>query len=171
MASPFGLSRFIELEVTTPSQSVPGQPASIPSGVIQDFEYVDAFYNVWQETGQITTQKKKFGMSSLKMTGTGGDYHTIGSYLYGRPINTTGKTNICVWIFDTVGNNTTAIRLIDTAGNNTEVWTTALTQRNTWKLMCLPLSSFSGVDLTKLAKVQLTMFWNGVYYFDQLHLT
>jgi hypothetical protein len=155
----------------TPSQSTPGQPGSVASGLLNDFEYADAFYNVWQETGEISTQKKKFGLRSLKMTGTGGDFHTIGSYLYGRPVNTTGKTNVCVWIFDTVGNNTAAIRLIDAAGNNVEVWTTALTQRNTWKQLCLPLSSFSGIDLTRLAKVQLTMFWNGVYYFDQLQLT
>jgi beta-glucuronidase len=156
----------------TPSQSVPGQPASIPSGVLQDFEFADSFYNIWQEQGQLTTEKAKVGSWSLKMTGTGGDYHTIGAYLYGRPVNTTGKTNVCVWIYDTVGQNTVAIRLIDSAGNNKEVWTTTRSLKNKWKLICLPLSSFSDtVNLTKLAKVQLTMFWNGVYYWDHLHLT
>jgi len=71
-----------------------------------------------------------------------------------------------------VGQNTAAIRLIDSAGNNKEVWTTTRSLKNKWKLICLPLSSFSDtVNLTKLAKVQLTMFWNGVYYWDHLHLT
>lgn len=156
----------------TPSQSVPGQPANVPSGVLQDFEYADAFYNVWQEQGQLTTEKAKAGSWSLKMTGTGGNYHTIGAYLYGRPVNTTGKSNVCVWIYDTVGQNTVGIRLIDSAGSNKEVWTTSRTQKNRWKLMCLPLASFSDiVNVAAVAKVQLTMYWNGVYYWDHLHLT
>jgi hypothetical protein len=106
------------------------------------------------------------------MTGTGRRLPHHRAYLYGRPVNTTSKTNVCVWIYDTVGQNTVAIRLIDSAGNNKEVWTNDRSLKNKWKLICISLSSFSDtVDLTSVVKIQLTMFWNGVYHWDHLHLT
>ena len=154
-----------------PSQTVPEQPGSVPAGMLQDFEYPDCFYNVFQVTGELTTEQVQEGSYSLKMTGTGGEWHTIGAYLYNRPIDATGYNQICVWIYDTVGRNTVGIRLHDQNNNNKEVWSRTRTQKDRWKLICLSLSDFADVvDLTTLTRVQLTMYWDGVYYWDHLHL-
>lgn len=156
----------------TPGQSVPAQPASVPAGLLQDFEHPDGFYHAWQVTGELTTEQVKVGTRSLKMTGTAGEWHTIGAYLYQRPVNATGHANICVWIYDTVFTNTVGFRLIDEAGNNKEVWTTDTTTLNAWKQMCLPLNQFSDtVNLGAVSRVQITMYWAGVYYLDNLELT
>jgi len=151
-----------------PGQTVPEQPGSVPPTLLQDFEYEDSGYRVFQAEAILSTEIKHGGNSSLKMTGTGGEWHTVGAYLYDRPLDVTSATQICVWIYDTVGRHTVGMRLWDKYGVNQEVWSNGRTQLNKWKQVCLSLSDYDQVDLSTLAKVEMCMYWDGVYYFDDI---
>ncbi len=151
-----------------PSQTIPQQPQSVPATLLQDFEYEDGYFAAFQAEASLSTEVKYSGNSSLKMRGTGGEWHTVGAYLYHRPLDITTANQICVWVYDTVGRNTVGLRLVDKYGSNQEVWSNNRTQLSKWKLMCFSLSDFNQVDLAVLAKVQMTMYWDGVYYFDEI---
>ncbi|MFO8089954.1 MAG: glycoside hydrolase family 2 TIM barrel-domain containing protein, partial [Desulfatiglandaceae bacterium] len=151
-----------------PNQTIPQQPQSVPDTLLQDFEYEDSYYAAFQAEASLSIEVKYSGNSSLKMTGTDGEWHTVGAYLYQRPRDITTANQICIWVYDTVGRNTVGLRLVDKYGNNQEVWSNSRTQLNKWKQMCFNLSDFDQVDRSVLTKVQMTMYWDGVYYFDEL---
>jgi beta-galactosidase len=163
------------LAVEIPDVYSVSQPSNVPAALLQDFEYEDSYYEGHQANTSLSTEIKYSGNSSLIMTGTGGEWHTVGVYLYNRPANVNPYGKICIWVYDTVGTNTMGLRLLDTDGASQTVWSDAenacdnpQTRRNSWVRMCFNLTLFNQVDLSALNKVQLTMFWDGVYYFDDI---
>mgnify|MGYP001111364038 CR=1 FL=1 len=149
-----------------PSQTTPGQPDSVPAGILQDFEYPDSFYNVFQAEGELDTAKVYSGQYSLKMVSTGDTYHTIGVYIYNRPVDVSSYSSVGVWIYDTVGQNTLEIRLTDSHGDTQAIWTNQRSLKNRWKLISNSLASYTQVDLTKIIKIEFCEYWEGTYYFD-----
>jgi hypothetical protein len=166
------------LPVEIPDVYTVPQPSSVPATLLQDFEYEDSYYEVFQANASLSTEITHTGNSSLKMTGIGGEWHTVGAYLYNRPLDLTSFSRICIWVYDdTNGNNTMGLRLLDKFGGSWEVWSdwlnacdTTHTQLNSWVRMCFNLAVFDQdqVDLSALAKVQMCMYSNGDYYFDDI---
>jgi beta-galactosidase len=163
------------LTVEIPHVYSVSQPSNEPATLLQDFDYEDSYYEVYQANADLSTEVKHSGNSSLRMTGTGGDWHTVGAYLYNRPANVNPCGKICIWVYDTVGTNTVELRLLDTAGTSQPVWSDAenacdnpKTQLNSWVRMCFNLAIFDRVNLSALNKIQVTMFWDGAYYFDDI---
>jgi beta-glucuronidase len=151
------------------------QPASVPTTVLQDFEYEDSYYEAKQASVSLSTEVKYNGSSSLQMTGIGGEGHTVGVYLYHRPININSYSKICLWVYDTIGNNTLELGLLDVNGSSQEVRSNLEnacdnpnTRKNSWVQMCFNLAIFNQVDLSALNKIQMTMYLDGIYYFDDI---
>jgi hypothetical protein len=73
--------------------------------------------------------------------------------------------------------NTVGVKLFDASGASVERYTdnegvgaNPKTRLNEWTLMCMNLISFTGIDQTQVEKIEFTMYWAGVFYFDDLTL-
>lgn len=148
-----------------------------PSLMLQDFENEGSYYNVFQANGSLSSDIRHSGTSALRMTGTTGDPgHTVGAYLYDRPVDLTRYDQICLWVYDTVGSNTMELRLVNTDVISQAAWTedysddvdNIRTQQNQWVRICFNLAIFNQVDLSAVNRVQMTMWHNGEYYFDDI---
>ena len=166
-----------------------GDVASKPAGekasealVAQDFESEgENFYADYQAEVSRDTTTFHGGAASLKAFGDKGDWHAFGAYPSTRPLDVTKYSKMCFWINDTTTNNagkadnTVGVKLFDASGANQEVWTdNALAGENgktvtgEFVQMCMNLDAYSDIDLTKLDKIQLAMFWAGTYYVDDI---
>lgn len=167
------MTEMLPLPVGIPAVYPTSQPTNVSSMVLQDFEYEDSHYGVDQVDTSLNNAIKHRGNSSLQMTGTGGTWHTMGAYLYHRPVNVSSRSKLCLWVYDTVGSNTLELGLLDADGLSQAIWSdwenacdNPNTQQNSWVRMCFNLELFDQVDLTSLNKIQITMYRNGTYYFD-----
>jgi glucosylceramidase len=168
----------------TPGATVTSEPTNTPApiatpypaGILQSFESEGTYYSDYQATASLSTEVAYSGSSSLKSFSESGEWHTVGAYLNDRPINAAGFESICLWVYDTTAaDNTMGFRLIDASGASQEFWTdhaaigsNPKTAQNTWVQMCFQLSAYTLVDLTSLDRVQVAMYWPGVYYFDDI---
>jgi beta-glucuronidase len=163
-------SSMTSFGVEVPDAYTLAQPSAIPPKLLQDFEYEDSYYEIWQARASLDSAIKHSDTRSLKMTGTGGEWHTVGIYLYNRPIDASIYTNICVWVYDTIGANTLGLRLVDKYGMSQELWSTDQSVKTMWTQFCFKLDDFNQIDRATLTKAQLTTYWDGVYYFDDIRL-
>ena len=147
-----------------------------PAGPLQPFESEGTYYTDYQAVTSLTTSVVHGGASALQSFSDTGAWHTVGAYLNDRPINASDLDRICLWVYDTTAaDNSMGFRLIDGTGASQELWSdnpvvgsNPKTVANTWVQMCFKLSAYSLVDLTKLDKVQMAMYWAGTYYFDDI---
>ena len=153
-----------------PSQSAPPEPGSVPAGDLQDFEYPDSNFDVYQAKSSRVTSPVYEGTYSCKMDAASGEYHSVGAYIYERPVDISGYDNIRVYVYSTRGGrDTVEIRLRDSSGGTCAIWSTDKTARNQWRPITIALSEFSGVDKTKIIKVEFCVYWGDtIYYFDDL---
>ena len=153
-----------------PSQSTPSEPGSVDPGDLQDFEYPDSNFDVYQAKSSRVTSPVYEGTYSCKMDAASGEYHTVGAYIYERPVDISGYDNIKVYVYSTRGGrDTVEIRLRDSSGGTYAVWSTDKTRTNSWVPIEIALSEFSGVDKTKIIKVEFCVYWGDtIYYFDDL---
>jgi len=146
--------------------------------VIQDFETNATPYDVYQAAASLATDVVFSGKQSLKSESTEGEWHTVGVNLSTEPVNLTPFAKLCFYVYDTTtanngdAKNTVGVKLIDSTGASVERYTdnegvgaNFKTSLNQWTLMCMNLITFTGIDQTKVEKIEFTMFNPGVYYF------
>ncbi|MCS7010117.1 MAG: hypothetical protein N2049_00570 [Anaerolineales bacterium] len=166
-------------EPTSPPE--PTVPPAVPT-VIQDFESGAQPYDAYNAKASIGDVAYS-GKASLKSESTEGEWHTVGVNLSSGPVDLTPYNRLCFWVYDTTTHNngmaanTVGVRLIDANGNQVERWTdnegvgaNVKTRLNEWVPMCLNLITFTGIDQSKVEKIEFTMYWPGVYYFDDITL-
>jgi hypothetical protein len=149
--------------------------------VAQDFETDGTYYADYQANLSLSTEVVHGGKSSLMETYDTGEWHAFGAYPATRPFNALPYSKVCFWIYDTTTNNngaadnTVGVRLFDVSGANTEVWSdneaagqNPKTVTNEWVQMCINLNAYSGIDLSKVDKIQFALYWAGTYYVDDI---
>lgn len=150
--------------------------------VIQDFEAGATPYDAYNATASIG-EVAHSGVASLKSESSEGEWHTVGVNLGAGPVDLTPYNRLCFWVYDTTTHNngmaanTVGVRLIDAAGAKVERYTdnegvgaNPKTRLEEWVPMCMNLISFTGIDQTQVEKIELTMYWAGTYYFDDITL-
>lgn len=160
-------------EPTQPPTPEPTQ-AVVPV-VIQDFESGAQPYDAYNAKASIGDVAYS-GKASLKSESSEGEWHTVGVNLSSSPVDLTPYNRLCFWVYDTttfnngMAANTVGVRLIDAAGNKVERWTdnegvgeNVKTRLNEWVPMCLNLITFTGIDQSKVEKIEFTTYWPGVY--------
>ena len=148
----------------------------IPASVLQPFETEGTYYTDYQAITSLSTEVVHGGTYSMKSFSDSGEWHTVGAYFEGRPVNATGLDRVCFWIYDTTAaDNTLALKLFDALGANQEFWSdngaigsNGKTVQNAWVQMCFKLSAYNSIDLSKLDKMQVAIYWAGTYYFDDV---
>lgn len=163
--------------VTPAPTSTPAPtPTPHPPGLLQGFEEEGTYYEVWQATASLGSIAHG-GTTSLQSTSTSGTWHTVGAYFDNHPINVTALDYICLWVYDTTpnANNTLGFRLFDATGASQEYWsdhspigTNPRTRKNEWVQMCFKLSAYTLIDLSRLDRAEMCMYWAGTYYFDDI---
>ncbi len=174
-ATPTAVPTAVPTEVPT-ATPLPAVPT-----VIQDFEGEASVYEVYQATASIGDVAHE-GKASLKSESEKGEWHTVGIKL-STPVDLTPYNRLCFWVYDTttfnngMAANTVGVKLIDASGANAERYTdnegvgaNVKTRLNEWVPMCMNLISFTGIDQSKVEKIEFTMYWPGVYYFDDITL-
>ncbi len=149
--------------------------------VIADFESDVKFYDGSAATASLGDVAYN-GKASLKSASDTGEWHTIGLE-FASPMDFSPFQALCYYVYDTTGNNngkannTVGVKLYDADGKSVErysdnegVGDNLKTKKDQWVLMCMNLVSFTGIDQTKVAKAEFTMYWAGNYYFDDLTL-
>ncbi|MBS4202184.1 chitobiase/beta-hexosaminidase C-terminal domain-containing protein [Bacillus sp. FJAT-49732] len=153
------------------------QYAKIPDDAIlfQDFEGADAMFTAAQgATGALSTNEVYEGRQSLKYEVlSSGDPSvskaSISIKSKGQPVDATGMEYFVFYIKDTQGNNTIKISLTDSSGKSTDLgWKAMSTKKNEWVRYEVPMSSFSGIDFSKISEVRIGQWNEGIYYIDQL---
>ncbi len=161
--------------------AAPADPAAdLELTVVQDFEKADTYYADYQANvsqGDVA----KNGKASLKATSDKGEWHAFGAYPSPRPFDASKFDKVCFWMYDTTdknngkADNTVGVSLIDKPGVKDEVWTdkpeagpNSKTVKDTWVQMCINVSAYVKADLTKIDKIQFSMFHPGVYYVDDI---
>jgi hypothetical protein len=155
--------------------------AASEAAVVQDFEKEDTYYADYQANLSLATDIFHGGASSLKETFDTGEWHAFGAYPEPRPFDALPYSKVCFWIYDTsehegkVADNTVGVKLFDASGASEEVWTdNALggtnpkTAANDWTQLCINLAAYTTIDLSKIDKVQLSLYWAGTYYVDDI---
>jgi hypothetical protein len=165
------------LPVEIPADYTVSQPLAVPVGLLQDFEYEDSYYygDPVTTSASLSFEVVQSGTRSLRMEGLAGPWHTLGVYIYDRPVDIASYHKLCVWVYDGQGSNTVELRLFDDSGSSQAVWSDKSdacepthTISGTWVQMCFNLAAFSEVDLSALNKAQITMYHEGIYYFDNM---
>jgi hypothetical protein len=75
-------------------------------------------------------------------------------------------SKITAWVRDTQGDNSVWLELWDTASNKKDTWSSESATQNKWSKVSWPLTAFSGVDLSRITKIQLHEWCDSYYYFD-----
>jgi glucosylceramidase len=121
------------------------------------------------------------GQGSLRSASAEGKWHRVGAEFKPAPLDVSRYRQLCFWVYDTTqgdtgtGDNTVGVRLLDSAGGSEERWSdhadvgmNPKTSRNQWVQMCINLSAFSQIDLTRLEAVEFMVYWAGDWYFDDV---
>jgi len=172
-----------------PTPTAAPQPTTAPTPtptpamtiVIEDFEgnpQLISSNNTIAAAGNIAYN----GTISLKSESSEGEWHTVG-VSFASPNDFSRHQALCFYVYDTTAfnngraANTVGVKLHDTAGKSVErysdnegVGNNPKTRKDRWTLICMNLISFTGIDLSQISKVEFTMYWPGVYYFDDLTL-
>ena len=87
----------------------------------------------------------------------------------GVPVDLSSAKNIFAWVYDVQGGNTVQLVIWDSAGNRSnEVWSARPTTKEGWTKITWVLSSFKGIDLHQVNYIEIYMFNDGEYYFDDI---
>jgi aryl-phospho-beta-D-glucosidase BglC (GH1 family) len=87
----------------------------------------------------------------------------------GGAIDVSAMTKISFYVKDTQGNNTVPVKLIDSEGKAAEFYTAAAVKDN-WTKLEVPLSSFTGINMSSISQIAMYEWQNGTYYFDDIYL-
>lgn len=177
---------------TAPTAEPTKEPTAVPTPeptplpavttLIQDFETNAQPYDGGQAKASLGDVAYN-GAASLKSESDTGEWHTVGVNLGDGPVDISGFGRLCYFVYDTTANNngkaanTVGVKLIDAAGASVERYTdnegvgaNVKTKTDQWVPMCMNIVSFTGIDQTKVEKIEFTMYWAGVYYFDDITL-
>jgi hypothetical protein len=147
--------------------------------LLADFESDSNVYDVYQAAASIGDVAQA-GAASLKSESDTGEWHGVGLE-FAAPVDLSQHGKLCFWAYDTTANNngqaanTVGVKLYDAAGKATERYTdnegvgaNPKTKKDAWVPMCLNLVTFTEMDLSQVTKIEFTMYWAGVYYFDEI---
>jgi len=165
-----------------PTAAPTAAPVAVTT-VIQDFETDAVPYEAYQAAASLATDVFFTGAQSLKSESSEGEWHSVGVNLGKGAVDLTPYSKLCFYVYDTStansggAKNTVGVKLIDATGANVERYTdnegvgaNVKTKFEQWTLMCMNLISFTGIDQTKVEKIEFTMYNPGVYYFDDITL-
>ncbi len=83
--------------------------------------------------------------------------------------NVASYTYLTFFIKDLHGSNTHKVTLIDSAGGLYSAWVDIPSVHKQWTRVNMPLSSVTGVDLTRLAQIGIGEWNSGDYLFDKIY--
>jgi glucosylceramidase len=177
-AVPYTLAAGSAATLVVPAPKAAGLSveARAPGG-LQAFEAAGAAFPVHQVDVGPSSQGWA-GSRSLKATGTGGPWHTVGIYPAGGPADLRTVDRLCLRVNDQTGTsgNTLAVKLVDIHGVRQEVWSddaaaglNSLTSSGEWVKLCWQTSAFA-VDLARVDHLQLTWYWPGAMLVDDVSL-
>ncbi len=168
----------------TPAPTEPPAPTAPPAPVttvIEDFEgspQIAGDETTTASLGEVAYN----GSRSLKSESQSGEWHTV-SLTFAQPVDFSQHQALCFYVYDTTAfnngkaANTVGVKLTDASGkiverfsDNEGVGDNPKTKKDRWVLICMNLISFTGIDQSQVSKVEFTMYWPGVYYFDDLTL-
>ena len=177
-------SRATATPIPTATAAIAGTPlpvGAIPQGeTLLDFETESKIYADLNAVAAIDA-KAHTGEASLLSASADGYWHRVGAEVNPRPLDLSHSKQLCIWVLDTTsgdkgtGDNTVGVRLIDSAGGGEERWTdrsevgvNPKTVKDQWVQMCVNLSAFDQVDLTRVEKIEFMVYWAGDWYFDDV---
>lgn len=155
---------------------LPGEPAPNPN-TLQGFEAEGSHYSAYQTNTSLSRAMSHEGESSLRSHAEAGTWHTAGLYPVNAPVDVSAVGRVCLWVYEESNDsgNTLGLRLIDADGSSQELWSdnpsvgsNGLTTRGSWVQMCFKTSAFTMVDRSRIDRIQLTTYWPGTYYFDDV---
>ncbi|MDW8319184.1 MAG: hypothetical protein RMN53_15240, partial [Anaerolineae bacterium] len=165
----------------TPEPTATPTPEPAVTTLIEDFEgspQLSANDNTQAALGDVAYN----GSRSLKSESSEGEWHTVG-VAFAQPLDFSRHQALCFFVYDTTAfnngraANTVGVKLYDADGKSVErysdnegVGDNPKTRKDRWTPICMNLISFTGIDQTRIGKVEFTMYWPGVYYFDDLTL-
>ena len=84
-------------------------------------------------------------------------------------VNLDSATTLSIWVYDNVGNNTIELTLKDSNGNTGNYgYSITKSVKQMWTKISWDISSYSGVDKSRIASIELYEWWDGYYYFDNI---
>ncbi len=170
--------------IPTATGAIAGTPlpvGAIPQGeMLLDFETDSKIYADLNAVAAIDA-KAHTGKAALLSASTDGYWHRVGAEVNPHSLDLSHSKQLCFWVLDTTsgdkgtGDNTVGVRLIDSAGGGEERWTdhsevgvNPKTVKDQWVQMCVNLSAFDQVDLTRVEKIEFMVYWAGDWYFDDV---
>ena len=177
-------SRATATPIPTATAAIAGTPlpvGAIPQGeMLLDFETDSKIYADLNAVAAIDA-KAHTGKAALLSASTGGYWHRVGAEVNSHSLDLSHSKQLCFWVLDTTsgdkgtGDNTVGVRLNDSAGGGEERWTdhpevgvNPKTVKDQWVQMCVNLSAFDQVDLTRVEKIEFMVYWAGDWYFDDV---
>ncbi|MFC5463952.1 chitobiase/beta-hexosaminidase C-terminal domain-containing protein [Lederbergia graminis] len=154
--------------------------AEIPDGAIlfQNFESGDDMFIPSESvSGSLSTTEVFEGKKSLEyvVTSSGDPNESRGSMdilSINGPIDVSSMEYLIFSIKDTQGSNTIKVALSDINGASSNFsWQSQNTKKNDWVYYQVPLTAFSGVDLTAITNVRIGQWNEGIYYIDEMYFS
>ncbi|MCP4288413.1 MAG: hypothetical protein GY792_28965 [Gammaproteobacteria bacterium] len=170
---------------TTPPPTPTPSPTPNPLA-FQDFEPencpdTDCFWDIYYAACSIDSTVVHQGNQSLRCymhaeADGGSDEHggTVGILpSLNTPADLSSGTTLSIWAYEyqteEPDGNTVQLRLSDGSGNRSgPVWSEMSTDQNSWTEITWPLSAFTGIDKSNIVNIEIYMYWDGVYYFDDI---
>ncbi|MEM2878814.1 MAG: PKD domain-containing protein [Candidatus Hadarchaeales archaeon] len=168
----------------TPQDNDSGRPPTVnQEKTFQNFEEGNGtpgayFQNIWHTASSFESLLVHSGSRSIKVTtDVGGGTIRIMAASPSGYFNLENVSAISVWIYDTQGNNTVQLRLKDIDGDGGRgpdenyIWSTMTSRENQWAKITWDMSYYpdvEGLDMDKISSIELYMYWNGTYYFDDV---
>lgn len=158
---------------------VPNYAANLDNSIMfQDFEGAgEMAFAEKNAKGTLTEEDAFEGDWSLKYeVETSGDpsesERSIVISAMNGPVDASSMEYLIFSLKDTQGSNTLKVSLIDESGKATSFgWQDPKTKHNEWIYYQIPLTKFSGVDMTKISKVRIGQWNSGVYFVDNMYFS
>ena len=133
------------------------------------------FYDAWRSSSSFESSTVHRGTRSVKMIVPAPDVENTGATIginAASPssyLDMSSATTFSVWVYDTQGNNTVELKLKDSDGTvGPGLWSDMSSTQNTWTKISWDISSYSGVDKSRIASIELYEWNQGTYYFDDV---
>lgn len=166
------LAGFLALAVTMQSVGIflPVKAEAAEGDIVfADFEGQTLNSNA---SGSLTTDEKHGGEQALKYDSkTNSQWNVeITTDAESGSVDVSKQQYLSFWLKDEKS-NTVEVKLVDASGKDSKVWTSMSSESGEWTHFYVPLSSYSGIDLTAIKTVAFWEYNDGVYYIDDICFT
>ena len=132
-------------------------------------------YSAWRSSVDTESSIVHGGARSVKMIVPAFDGENIGAVIGINAASSSGYMDfqnaiiLKAWVYDTQGSNTIELKLKDSNGTiGPGLWSDMSSTQNQWVQISLDISTYSGVNKSRIASIEFYEWNQGTYYFDDV---